>query len=338
MEMTNERQFWNILKGLLIVLVVLGHFGQTISNLIPTILGFVGHGVILFIYTFHMPLFMFVSGYLSKKSEKRRAVAFKDLFIPYLLYQIFVGVCILTLTHSGGVLKTLFIPQMGIWYLLSLFSLRMILPEISKVKHIMLLSVGLTMFMCLFDGMNNAFAIQKTLGFLVFFLAGYFVSKDRFLIICNIVPKKIAVLGLGIELVIVIFGAKFTDYNLWLSVLSRTATAQSFSEWYFAPISYAFVFVISCVTCFLVLNSIPEKNSFLENQGKDTMPMYISHLIVFMVIGFCVNKGNWMIAASISFIAMIMCLLLFSTALYRNLFNSVLKFINSFIFKKELRG
>ena len=100
--MEAERSYLNTLKGLLIVLVVIGHFGQTIANNLPASFAFIGQGIVLFIYLFHMPLFLFVSGYLSKNEEKRRRKAFEDLFIPYVLFQVFVGICLLVLTKSGG--------------------------------------------------------------------------------------------------------------------------------------------------------------------------------------------------------------------------------------------
>ncbi len=48
--MEEERQYLNVLKGLLIVLVVIGHFGQTIANNLPSDIAFVGQGIVLFIY------------------------------------------------------------------------------------------------------------------------------------------------------------------------------------------------------------------------------------------------------------------------------------------------
>jgi len=44
-----ERQYLNVLKGLLIVLVVIGHFGQTIANNLPANIAFIGQGLVLFI-------------------------------------------------------------------------------------------------------------------------------------------------------------------------------------------------------------------------------------------------------------------------------------------------
>ena len=47
------------LKGLLIILVILGHVITTIDNV-----NIVNHAVMGFIYIFHMPLFILISGYL----------------------------------------------------------------------------------------------------------------------------------------------------------------------------------------------------------------------------------------------------------------------------------
>lgn len=58
--MESERRYLNVLKGFLIVLVVIGHFGQTIANNLPTQVAFIGQGIVLFIYLFHMPLFLFL--------------------------------------------------------------------------------------------------------------------------------------------------------------------------------------------------------------------------------------------------------------------------------------
>lgn len=50
----NDRQYWNITKGIGICLVVLGHVCSDISN---------------YIYLFHLPLFFFVSGFLYNEKK-----------------------------------------------------------------------------------------------------------------------------------------------------------------------------------------------------------------------------------------------------------------------------
>lgn len=61
--MTRERDyFFDNLKAVLIYLVVLGHFLLPIRGANPLV------EVKRLIYVFHMPLFVFVSGYFAKKS------------------------------------------------------------------------------------------------------------------------------------------------------------------------------------------------------------------------------------------------------------------------------
>lgn len=55
---TQRVHYIDTLKGVLIILVVLGHCGTALST-----------NMLSSIYAFHMPLFILISGYLSKKSS-----------------------------------------------------------------------------------------------------------------------------------------------------------------------------------------------------------------------------------------------------------------------------
>lgn len=56
----NRNPYWDTLKGILIVLVVLGHTGTAL-----------GEKILSVIYSFHMPLFLFISGYFSKRDMSK---------------------------------------------------------------------------------------------------------------------------------------------------------------------------------------------------------------------------------------------------------------------------
>ena len=60
---------WDNLKCFLIVMVVIGHFVNQYAPISNTM-----KSLSLFIYSFHMPLFIFLSGLLQKRwrSEERR--------------------------------------------------------------------------------------------------------------------------------------------------------------------------------------------------------------------------------------------------------------------------
>lgn len=331
-SMETDRFYLNVLKGLLIVFVVVGHFGQTIANNLPSSIDFIGQGIVLFIYLFHMPLFLFVSGYLSKNTEKRRQKAFEDLFIPYVVFQLFVGICILVLTKSGGVLQNIFVPQMGAWYLLTLFSFRIVLPETSRIRGVLILGVLLTVFACTMRDIGNEFALQKSLGFFVYFMAGYKIAE----LPRRKIRKVVARITLAILLLILIFISWKTDwYSLAFSVLSRGATVDVFTNWYFGPLVYFITFILTLAVMLLVMNAIPERCTWLEKQGTDTMPMYLSHLILFMAVGYLINKNNWIITVGVSGAFIIVSLFLFSTNWYRKIFNGVMGSIKKMLFRED---
>ena len=70
-KLRNNNYFIDNLKVILIFLVVFGHLIERYIDTNSTLLG-----VYMFIYTFHMPLFIFVSGFLSKKHLQEQ----KDIF------------------------------------------------------------------------------------------------------------------------------------------------------------------------------------------------------------------------------------------------------------------
>lgn len=329
--MENERNYLNCLKGFLIVLVVIGHFGQTISNLLPDRYKYIGHGFILFIYSFHMPLFLFVSGYLSKNLEKRRSRAVSDLLIPYLLFQLVCGCSLLVITKSSESLRNIFVPQMGAWYLLALFGFRLLLPELTKVRGVVLLSIVLSV-LCPFLIIGKEFALQKSLGFFAYFIIGYTLCNNGGVkSFALLIPKWIARILLLLELAAFIVCVHLYDcYQIIFSVFTRSLEASDSKYFIFF---YITAFAITTLTGLLVMNAISGKNRFLEKQGMDTMPMYLSHLLLFMAAGYLVNKKNVTLAISISCCLCLCSLIIFATKWYRKVFNSSLQFIKKCIFR-----
>ena len=88
--MTHRLHYIDNLKGVLILLVVLGHCIQC------TDLDFDHNAVFRYIYSFHMPLFMCVSGFVSYKPDiKWQTVQkrFRQLIIPFLAW-VAVSCCV----------------------------------------------------------------------------------------------------------------------------------------------------------------------------------------------------------------------------------------------------
>lgn len=116
-----DRQTWlDFVKGLLIFLVVLGHSiaGDRAKNY--DIIGITHY----FIYSIHMPMFMLISGYLSKKPVNIKK-AVKNYLIPYIIFDCLylVGLAVRGQEVSWNIL----FPTYVYWYILALFIMRIIL-------------------------------------------------------------------------------------------------------------------------------------------------------------------------------------------------------------------
>ena len=202
----------------------------------------------LFIYLFHMPLFMFVSGYLSKNLEKRRNLAFEELFIPYVIFQVVVGGLFLVTTHSAEALSNILIPQFGAWYLISLFTFRVFMPNLIKIKYILPISILINILACLSGNIGSVFGLNKSLGFFVFFLLGYYVTADKIELLRKKINPIIATIILLVSLIIAVLVFSKCDYSVWLSILSRTADVSLFTD----SLTAIFVHTIAlAVTIFL---------------------------------------------------------------------------------------
>ena len=184
------------LKLFLIYLVVLGHlsysdFGLQLNKII---------------YSFHMPAFVFLSGYFTSKdtpAEKCR----KQLIKLLIIYVIAQTLHILLSPLVGEQVtwsNSLVLPHLALWYLLSLIVWKLFAWGFAKCKRFPLLIVsGVLAIAAGFIPLGNEFAFQRTFAFLPFFVAGFIVKRDQllphfeqrstaFLLICFIAGLLIA--------------------------------------------------------------------------------------------------------------------------------------------------
>ena len=150
--------------------------------------------------------------------------------------------------------------------------------------------------------------------------------------------KKISrAVAVGV-LLFIVFGiimlTNKVEYSLCLSVLSRSANITNFATMYVTVAAYIVAFIFALIIGVFVMAALPIRSNICIHFGEDTMPMYLSHLIVFMVCALIVDKENWIIASAISFLAMIGCLVVFSTDRYKKGFNRVFSIIKRSILKK----
>ena len=250
--------YWDLLKGLLIFLVVLGHTGTALGDRWLSV-----------IYAFHMPLFVFVSGYFSRRKESLWE-GVKKLVILYLIFHTAYLLLDIVLGESLAVARILS-PSFAMWYLLSLVFWRTMIhfmPEKWESRPWLLIVVALLLsFTAGFVPVGTQLSFQRTFVFLPFFMGGYLlrksavewpkmVYKHRYLVIA-------AIILLGLSVVNYLFMPVFYANHPYIGtdeMLMRVLQT-----------------VIAATLSISILVLAPNKSGVVSELGKSSLMVYILH-------------------------------------------------------------
>lgn len=199
-----NRIYWlDCIKAILIYLMVIGHITTTNLDLRQ------------WMYTFHMPCFFIVSGFLYKPSSIHKS--FKSLFFPVfiisifnLLYRfiiLFYGFKIpwdfkiyilypinsFILFPSSQISSDIFT---GLWYIEILFLLRILTNKFqSWISTLIIIAICTTYHLLtinnIYPQLNNLL-IERIFHCYFFFIIGVYIHKIRIMEILNKIPKHIA--------------------------------------------------------------------------------------------------------------------------------------------------
>ncbi len=159
------------LKGFAILLIVLGHlcYVNDHNNMVYALRNFV--------YLFHLPIFFFVSGYFSKIGEDEPIKAFKRLFIPYIIFTI-LWELFNFFAFGDKIGSTIFIkPGFGLWFLISLFTMKLMLPIADRFRYPILISFIFAVLIGLID--CNILGISRTFVYFPIFLIGFYLKQNK---------------------------------------------------------------------------------------------------------------------------------------------------------------
>ncbi|MGL5330567.1 MAG: acyltransferase family protein [Peptostreptococcaceae bacterium] len=284
---TKERDyFFDNLKGLLIFVVVFGHFigkmrgDDTIMTLYS------------FIYMFHMPLFILVSGFFSKKFKFNKVI---DLILVYLLWQIIVYPIMANILSNKPILPSIFkdnliaMPRYTYWYILSLIGWKIITPILPKNWFVFAILVAISFIPGLVDGIDWAeFSWGRTLSFYPFFYLGYILDKDNFEKFYCRVPKKVALVALiGVFLVC---GYLFVGKEIPVEVLHYKSDyydlVQSKDD---IVMIRSVCFALAILTMTFICSLVSKENTILAKWGRNSFIIFITHGVLIKAIA---SPGN----------------------------------------------
>ncbi|MED4473921.1 MULTISPECIES: acyltransferase family protein [Bacillaceae] len=258
-------------KVLFIFLVVFGHMIQPFTSDSRGV-----ETLYLWIYTFHMPAFIMVSGFFAKGSSDKGYLwkLIKKLLVPYFIFQ---GIYTLFYFSVGsGSWKTgVFQPQWSLWFLLSLLCWHLLLIVYKRwpAKIGIPLSVIIGLIAGYFSEIGHTFSLSRTLVFFPFFLLGFHLTQKQLLFVKRPVAK-IASVFVMIAVAVFLYYIPNIDSGWFLQ--SKPYDDLDAGQ-YSAAIRLS-VYITAAFMTASILAWVPERNlNWVTELGKRTLYVYLLH-------------------------------------------------------------
>lgn len=266
------------LKGITIILVVLGHaiIRADVYSYIPN--SYLKHYVFLFIYSFHMPLFIFLSGFITYGRSLKLKDKFLRLIVPFFTWYLVyypLGNDI-TLDRSGTIPEYLargvINPQNGLWFLWVLFFCYIFLFITQTIEKYFRDFSFLLVFLLINFVPIDTFGFMHFKYFFSFFALGYLLAKYK----DKISKIKRYILPAGLVLFPALFFLWYPNLNgeqLVPLYYIFTQTKFFFIKYLLALFgilfSYSFIFLIKASKSYYLLAWL----------GLFTLDIYCSHIL-----------------------------------------------------------
>jgi len=281
----------DVVKGIAILLVVLGHAIQAGDAAFDRNLLF------RLIYSFHMQLFMAVSGWFARPDDsgrlKRDAVRLLVPTVTWYCVQYFVAGRYAQMGAGAYIMRWVRNPDTGLWFLWILLLCHVVLCGARFFERIAGLSSYLLFVMLLWFVPSLYFGTKLLRFNFIYFAAGYLVARHKDLLRPLFAPAGIVA---AIAWPFAMHGWQRiapTGTGVGVTVFSR---AVSVSSMRFAAAHFIAPFLGIILLCWIcsVVNWV-WLASTASWFGRRTLEIYVSHQF-FMQIR--IGTGNWSIAAS----------------------------------------
>ena len=289
-------------KGLLIFLVVFGH-------VLERFIGWNGFSktLLIILYSFHMPAFIFVSGLLFKNHKLFEKVLFFAVLgvLFQILYFCFESFWQHTQNWPTWVIK----PYWILWYLWGMLAWSLLTPLLMKTRYPLLIAILASLGIGLSPFNNYIFSIGRIFVFLPFFVAGAVYGKALLNYLQN------------------------TKYSLWIAttsiVISITLLALLSPNpyWLYGSLSYqqlqvdavhglamrlVLLFIASCgiITSLAYASKLP---TVFKDLGENTLAIYLLHgfFIIALTKLISLTSTNWILNLTFCLlISIVLCITL----------------------------
>ncbi|MEU8588110.1 acyltransferase family protein [Streptomyces sp. NPDC048664] len=263
--------FFDNAKYLAIVLVALGHSWEPLH---PGRTLQAGYN---FVYAFHMPAFIIISGYFSRSFDMRpdrlkRLVT--GVLVPYVVFETAFVLFERALGNDPDMPISLLDPWYLTWFLIALFIWRLTAPLWKLVRYPVPVSITVAMLASVSPDIGNDLDLQRVLQFLPYFVIGLSMKPEHF----RMVRRR----AVRIAAVPVFAGAYAVAWwtlprmnGAWF--YHRDSAQELGAPWWCGPLM-----TLAMLGCSLLLTAcffswVPGRRTWFTSLGAGTLYAYLLH-------------------------------------------------------------
>ena len=270
-------------KMALVTLVVVGHSWMLLPQ------DAVNSHLYDFLYSWHIPAFVLVTGYLSRGFDwtgPRLWQLVRTVAVPYVLFE--CAFALFRFYVGGERLEDLFVdPHWPLWYLPALFLWRLVTPIFRSLPGGLFLAVVISLAAGVWVG--DTLDLARVLGLLPFFVLGLKATPERLerLRARWVVVASVVVMG-GIFAVTWFLDSWAATEWLYYRAMYVELTTSDLQ----AVATRAAVLVIGCLGAFAFLALVPRVSGWFSAMGSATIVVYLFHGFVVKGVGYA-GFGAW---------------------------------------------
>ena len=283
-QTTTTRDPWfDNAKMMLVTLVVVGHSWVLLPD------NDVTNHFYDFLYAWHVPAFVFVTGYLSRSfvySKVRMWQLVRTVVVPYLVFEALLA--LFRIYVGGEQMQDLFRdPHWPMWYLSALFFWRLLTPVFRRMPAGLVVAVAVSLIAGMYAG--NTLDIARVLGLLPFFVMGLKATPER-LEVLRRTPVQAAAVLVFVGIWVLTTWTDAWASTEWLYYRSRYDD-MGYADDFHALLTRALVLAVGTLGAWAFFALVPRVNGWFTRMGAATLVVYLFHGFVVKGAGYAGWSG-----------------------------------------------
>ncbi|MDR0266831.1 acyltransferase family protein [Paenibacillus sp.] len=283
MEKTLPKQGETYFLNLRFILILTVFIGNAIEPLIRQMDGL--HAIYLWIFTFHMPLFVLVTGYFAKGrlsgADGRKTML--QIGLQYIIFQSLYSFLDVTIFRVQNIHHSFFAPYLLLWFLASHMGWRLLTLGMCKLNPAAQIMISLVLGVLIgylpLDGAWLSFS--RTFVYLPFFVIGYHFSFDAFVQFFTKQKRRIAAIASAALFAIIAFWGLGMPEG-WLFG-SMTYMQLEHDEWY-AGLYRLALYGLQFISAAAFLAWVPCRECRLTDLGRRTLYVFLLHGFIIRLV------------------------------------------------------